>query len=149
MMLEEKQKLVLERFHECRKSFVASLNSITLLSSIILITTIIPYTSYVYNLLAVRSEKTDGQERLIPLNFREQNANFDLSTLQLEWLKKHDPSSVENGNSILSRNTQLKSPVGAFSFGSAELVLVYPAMLSLLMIYLFLHMYNLSTGQKL
>lgn len=238
MMNEESNKISLDKFKECeilfdefkecRSSFMTSLNTVTVLSVIIFVTTFIPYTSYVGNLLAIRrgehnsnpipsaldkksckekakqeSEKEKAkqeseaakvpnkdqkdkiyeyykkcekdeikkscneiaQKRLgtVPdlnnlSNEQQENhskhyrqceqeitANFDLVDLQDKWLKAHNPSVK---SSELSAESKIPTLIGDFSFKSGELTLVYPAIICLLMIYLFFHLHHLSDLRK-
>jgi len=231
----------LERFNECRNTFVTSLNSISILSSLVFLTIFVPYTTYVGNLLAKRAEIkketkivsghkeikiVNGQKEKIPIehllpNFQEKeedfeliplplfqtpvidkqsksltvrssdlssiwkigikpllkfetkplkveiqkdtkiangqkmeirihrlklddtekSGNFDFKKLEVEWLKAHG-SSVDK-TAMLSDSTEFNNPVGTFRFSKPEIVLIYPAAVSILLVYLSLHFYDL------
>ena len=88
----------LERFNECRNTFVTSLNSISILSSLVFLTIFVPYTTYVGNLLAKRVEIkkeikiVNGQKEKIPMerllpNFQEKKKKKTLSLYQYHFLK--------------------------------------------------------------
>jgi len=51
---------------------------------------------------------------------------------------------------MLAGSTQFNNPVGTFSFSKPDIVLIYPAVISILLAYLSLHFYDLlSLKQKL
>lgn len=137
-MSEESKNPKIDRFNECRKTFVASLNSVCVLSSLVFLTTFLPYTTYVGNLLDQRFNKDNIK---IKLSVQEKDANFNLIDLQKQWLKEHEPSV--NSSNILDKETNITNPLGNFSFSKPELVLVYPGVISVLIIYLYFHMFNL------
>ncbi len=181
-MNENDKKSLFTRFNDCRQKFVLSLNSITILSLFVLLTTFIPYTTYVGNLVDLRDDEVkeligkfnqDGQltreileekglidkkldeqkfknkRKLIQkelietgLTNKEIKGNFDLIRLEQEWLKKHDPSVAADGGT-LGEKSQFRTPLGSFNISNAELVIVYPAVFSALIVYLFFNMYNL------
>ena len=132
-MSESNPKLA--RFNECRNTFMTSLNSIAILSSLVFLTIFVPYTTYVGNLLATR---VNTQKSLNPA---EEQGNFDLKKLEAEWLKAHGSSVGET--KMLSGSTEFNNPVGKFNFSKPEIVLIYPAAVSILLVYLSLHFYDL------
>jgi hypothetical protein len=82
------------------------------------------------------------------LDYQELNGNFDLKRLEAEWLKAHGSSVGET--KMLSGSTEFNNPVGKFNFSKPEIVLIYPAAVSILLVYLSLHFYDLlSLKQKL
>jgi len=133
-MSEESKNPKIDRFNECRKTFVASLNSVCVLSSLAFLTTFLPYTTYVGNLLAQKCKDMELTEQ-------EQGANFNLIDLEKQWLEKHEPSV--DPSKILYEETNITNSLGNFSFSKPELVLIYPGVISVLIIYLYFHMFNL------
>jgi hypothetical protein len=82
------------------------------------------------------------------LNDLEKKGNFDLKVLETKWIKAHN-SSVDVSK-MLPGSTEFNNPVGTFSFSKPEIVLIYPAAVSILLIYLSLHFYDLlNLKQKL
>ena len=158
-MNENDKKNLLARFNDCRQNFILSLNSITVLSLIILVTAFIPYTTYVGNLVDVRErevkeltklenegkltgEEREDKEALITFTDKEKGGKFDLIRLQQQWLKKHQPTVVAKGTDIDGKS-DFKTPLGPFNISNAGLALIYPAVLSGLIVYLFFSLYNL------
>jgi amino acid transporter len=143
----------LERFNESRKTFVASLNSVSILSLLVFLTIFVPYTTYVGNLLATRVEikketkMVNGQVKKINIepkgldDNKEAKGKFDLKALEEEWLKAHNPSV--NVKEMLSGSTEFNNPAGTFSFSKPEIVLIYPSAISILLVYLSLQFYDL------
>jgi|GEM_PF-6049991 len=77
----------------------------------------------------------------ITFNEKEINANFDLIKLQEQWLNDHEPSS--DNKEILDKKNKILSPVGEVTFGNAELSLLFPVIISLLITYSLLCIYEI------
>lgn len=131
---------VINKFYEARSSFLISLNVVIITSVTVFTTVIFPYLTYVSNIMDVRKNQK------ICLNRQEKAGNFDLLELEAQWLKEHEPSI--DRESFLTDESSIKSPLGEWSINKAQLVLIYPISVSIIVVYIFLTLNSLYKLRK-